>query len=105
MSDIFTITRLAYDESTDTLTADAYQSNHFGEESTEAEAQIKIRVTHRFADASAIELTYSEYNEHDAIFLPTVLLAFCTQFQKAHYAQSEGDSPALTKLDTFTVEY
>ena len=105
MTDIFTVTSTEYDETYDILYVDAYQSNFQGEAFTEDEAEIKINIAHRFCSSSSIALTHDQYGEHDATFLPTVLLAFAKAFQSAHDEQNPGDSPALTKLETFEVYY
>ncbi|RWI35549.1 hypothetical protein [Mesorhizobium sp.] len=105
MTDTFTITHLSYDESCDVLVVEAYQSAHDGELYTQAEAEIKIEIQHRFCASSAIKLTHDVYREHDATFLPTVLLAFACAFQEAHDEQNPGDSPGLTQLASFDVDY
>lgn len=106
MSDTFTVTKLSYDEASDTLSARAYQSRFQDETyASESDAQVVVEIETAFCANSSIRLVSTHYIECEADFLPTVLVAFCRAFQNAHDEQNPGDNPGLTALETFDVAY
>jgi hypothetical protein len=102
--DIFTLTSKEYDQSTDTLFFEAYQSFSTGYDPEEVaptrdhnDLSVKITLSPERCEC----VVTSRFYEFDTLYAPTIALAFARTYQTLYYNLERIDASPTDVFDTF----